>query len=585
MSDFRATVVRLLGAMRPDRPRVIGVVAAGVAGLGLTITVPVLLGSATDAALRGDLVGMARLLAVAGALSAGSWGCLVVQGRLIATVAQRLAYRLRERASAKLSRVPVGYLDTQPRGDLLSRATNDIENVAQTVQHITFRVVASLINAVGALVVMLLISPLLSAVLLVTMPAAVLLTRVIGRRAQPGFDEQWAATGQLSGQVEQVYTGHEVVTAFGRHPEAGQDFAEHNERVRAASVRAEFTAGLIGPAVAFLGNINYLVVAVLGAVRVTAGALTIGDVQAFLHYVTQVNQPVTTFGFLAGRIQSAIASAARVFDLLDAEEQTPDPPRSPVRSTGAIEFRNVTFGYGEPLLRGLSITVQPGQMVAVVGPTGAGKSTLVNLLLRFYDPDSGTILLDGTNTRTMSRDDLRSAITVVPQDTWLFHGTIADNIGYGHPDADPAAIVTAARTVHADHLIRTLPAGYDTVIDDSSLSTGERQLITLARASLARSTVLVLDEATSSVDTRTEVLVQQAMTTLRRDRTTFVIAHRLSTIRSADLILVMEDGAVVEQGTHATLLAADGPYTRLYVAQFALSQLNGKPAEQPRPPR
>ncbi|WP_211346452.1 ABC transporter ATP-binding protein [Actinokineospora cianjurensis] len=482
---------------------------------------------------------------------------------------------MREQASAKLSRVPVGYLDTQPRGDLLSRATNDIENVAQTVQHITFRVLGSLVNATGALVAMLLISPLLTAVLLVTMPAAVLVTRVIGRRAQPDFDAQWAATGQLSGHVEQVYTGHEVVTAFGRHAESARTFAEHNEQLRAASVRAEFTSGLIAPAVAFLGNVNYLVVAVLGAVRVTAGALTVGDIQAFIHYVTQVNQPVTTLGFLAGRIQSAVASASRVFALLDADDQPPDPaePRRPTRVTGAVEFRDVAFGYQEPLFDGLSLSVQPGQTVAIVGPTGAGKSTLVNLLLRFYDPTAGTILLDGVGTRTMTRDDLRAAITVVPQDTWLFHGTIADNIAYGAPDATPTDITTAAHTVHVDHLIRTLPHGYDTLIDDNSLSTGERQLITLARAALAPSPILVLDEATSSVDTRTELATHHAMTALRHNRTSFVIAHRLSTIRSADLIIVMTSGAVVEQGTHHQLLAANGPYAHLYAAQF--------PAEEP----
>ncbi|MBM7776545.1 ATP-binding cassette subfamily B protein [Actinokineospora baliensis] len=498
---------------------------------------------------------------------------MIVQGRFIATVAQRLAYRLREQANTKLSRLPLRYFDSRPRGELLSRATNDIDNVGQTVQQISFRVLASFINFVGALTMMLVISSPLTAVLLVTMPAAVLLTRAIGKRAQPGFDREWTATGRLNGHVEEVYSGHEVVTAFGRHAEAERVFAEHNADVRASGVKAEFTSGLIAPAMTFLGNVTYLLVAVLGAVLVTTGALSIGGIQAYLQYAVQVNQPITTLGFLAGRIQSAVASAERVFALLDAEEQAPEVARGRREpGPGAVEFRDVSFGYArdQPLIEHLSLSVRPGQTVAIVGPTGAGKSTLVNLLPRFYDLDGGTITLDGVDIATMTRDDLRAEIALVPQDTWLFHGTIAENIGYGRPGATTGEILAAARAVHLDPLIRALPQGYQTRLDEDGggLSAGERQLITLARAFLARATVLVLDEATSSVDTRTEVLVQRAMATLRHGRTSIIIAHRLTTIRDADVIVVLANGRIVEQGDHQHLLAARGTYARLHAAQF-----------------
>lgn len=483
---------------------------------------------------------------------------------------------MREQVEEKLARLPLSYFDRQQRGEVLSRATNDIDNIQQTLQQTLSQIVASLLTIVGVLVVMFWISWLLALVALVTVPVSVVVATKVGKRAQPQFVQQWKTTGKLNAHIEEMYTGHSLVKVFGRQRESAELFREQNEALYAAGFKAQFISGIIQPAMMFIGNLNYVLVAVVGGLRVASGALSIGDVQAFVQYSRQFSQPLTQVASMANLVQSGVASAERVFELLDAPEQDPDAerPARPDRVEGRVAFEDVSFRYAEdkPLIEGLSLAVHPGQTVAIVGPTGAGKTTLVNLLMRFYEVRGGRITLDGTDIAEMSREELRSHIGMVLQDTWLFGGTIAENIAYGAPAGiSHDKIVAAARATHVDRFVRTLPDGYETVLDDegSNVSVGEKQLITIARAFLAEPAILVLDEATSSVDTRTEVLIQHAMAQLRSGRTSFVIAHRLSTIRDADVILVMENGAIVEQGPHDALLAADGAYARLYAAQFS----------------
>lgn len=482
---------------------------------------------------------------------------------------------LRARVEEKIHRLPLRYYDTMPRGELLSRVTNDLDNLSQSMQQTISQLVNSVLTVVALLIMMLWISPLLALIAIATVPLAVVATAIIAKRSKPHFAAQWASTGALNAQVEEAFTGHELVTAFGRQREIEATFDERNEKLYQSSWRAQFISGVIMPAIMFLGNLNYVAIAVVGGLRVASGSLSLGEVQAFIQYSRQFTQPLTQIGSMFNLMQSGVASAERIFDILDAEEETPDPadPKTPEHDNGLIEFDDVSFRYvpDKPLIEHLDLIARPGHMVAIVGPTGAGKTTLVNLIMRFYDVDSGRILVDGVDSTEMTRDDLRERTGMVLQDSWLFGGTIYENIAYGDPAASREEVMEAARLSHVDHFVRTLPGGYDTVIDEEGggVSAGERQLITIARAFLAKPTILILDEATSSVDTRTELLIQKAMANLRTDRTSFVIAHRLSTVRDADVIVVMEDGHIVEQGDHEELLAARGAYYRLYQSQFA----------------
>ncbi len=616
--DFVGGAKRLLRLLHPERVVVWTTIALAVGSVVLNAIGPKILGTATDIVFGGffsrqipagvtqeqaadalrargqdqvadvlaamdhvvpgqgvDFAALGRILMIVLALYLVAAALQLLQGRLLTSAVNRTIFRLRSDVEDKLHRLPLPYFDGQPRGELLSRVTNDIDNVAQSLQQTLSQLLTSLLTVVAMVSMMVWISPLLALIALVTIPVTMLVTAAIGKRSQTHFVQQWKSTGEVNAVVEETFTGHELVKVFGRRAEADQAFAERNDQLHHASFRAQFISGIIMPTMMFIGNLNYVAIAVVGGLRVASGTMSLGDVQAFIQYSRQFTQPLTQVASMANLMQSGVASAERVFAVLDADEQDPDSG-TPVRiddPRGKVAFEDVSFSYRDdtPLIEGLDLVVEPGQTVAIVGPTGAGKTTLVNLVLRFYELKGGRITLDGVDITSMTRTDLRSRIGMVLQDTWLFAGTIRDNIAYGRPGASEEEVLEAARATYVDRFVHSLPDGYDTVLnaEADNISAGERQLITIARAFLAQPSLLILDEATSSVDTRTELLVQQAMSALRSDRTSFVIAHRLSTIRDADLILVMEDGRIVEQGSHAELLAAGGAFATLYAAQFA----------------
>ena len=619
--NFGPSMRRLIRMLRPERAKVIAVIAMTVVSVLFSVIGPQVLAQATNIIFAGvfgkaigaqvpagttvtkqqviDMLrarGQGQLADMASAMdfvpghgidfaALSHWVLLGVglyavaglfmwaQGWILAGVIQRTVYRMRQQVEDKINRLPLSYFDRQPRGELLSRVTNDVDNVGQSLQQSIAQLLSNLLTLVGVLIMMFYTSWVLALIALVAVPLSMGVAMVVGKKSQGRFVQMWKSTGELNGTIEEAYTGHSLVKVFGRQREVEAAFAEHNDRLYSSAFGAQFISGIMMPLMFFIGNLNYVAIAVVGGLRVATGQMSLGGVQAFIQYSRMFTQPITQVASMANLLQSGVASAERVFEVLDAAEQTPEASGvlpTPVR--GRVAFEDVTFSYvpEKPLITDLSFVAEPGSTVAIVGPTGAGKTTVVNLLMRFYKLQGGRITVDGVDITSVPRDALRNQIGMVLQDTWLFHGTIRDNIAYGRPGASEDEVIEAATAAYVDRFVHSLPEGYDTVIDEegSNVSAGEKQLITIARAFLSEPQILVLDEATSSVDTRTELLVQRAMTALRSGRTSFVIAHRLSTIRDADVILVMRDGAIVEQGNHEALMKAHGAYYDLYQSQF-----------------
>ena len=582
--NFSATARRLMGLMAGEKYLVGLIMTLAFVSVALVVSGPRVLGHATDILFNGltgrdgnngvNFAALHRTLWWAVAVYALSFLLAYGQTYLLAGVVQRTMYALRSNIEAKIHRLPLSYIDQHSRGDLLSRVTNDIDNISQSLQQSLSQLITSLLTIIGVLVMMLSVSPLLALIAIVTVPLSVLSMKQIANRSKKRFIAQWSHTGALNGLIEETFTGHAIVKTFGKQAEVEERFAVTNEKLFEAGFGAQFMSGSIQPAMMFVGNINYVLIALVGGLRVASGSMGLGDVQAFIQYSRQFTQPLTQTASMMNVLQSGVASAERVFEVLDSEEESPEPPsRLTGDVQGRIAFENVHFAYDpeRPLIEDLSLVAEPGTTVAIVGPTGAGKTTLVNLVMRFYDLQSGRITLDGIDIASSPRRELRQNIGMVLQDTWLFGGTIRQNIAYGNPSTTEEQIRAAAKAAYVDRFVHSLPKGYDTVLDNEggAVSAGEKQLLTIARAFLADPSILILDEATSSVDTRTEVLIQKAMVALRSQRTSFVIAHRLSTIRDAHVILVMESGRIVEQGNHEDLIAAKGAYYRLYQSQFS----------------
>lgn len=585
--NFKGTLKRLLGYLEPFRMRLVVVFITAILSTLFSIISPKILGHATDVLLSGwldkfnkvpgaaiDFKQIAFILAILALMYVISSIFAFIQQFLMAKVAQKVVYQMREDVNAKLGRLPLKFFDSRANGDILSRIVNDVDNVANTLQQSLTQMITSVVTLLGIVIMMLTISPLLTLILVLTLPLSFIVIALIAKQSQRHFKSQQDQLGLLNGHVEEMFTGHTIVKAFGREKQSIEKFEEMNDKLYSSSWKAQFISGIMMPLMGFIGNIGYVLICVVGGVQMTKNIISVGDIQAFIQYARQFTQPIMQTANIANVIQSTIASAERVFELMDEEEeQEIAAGRTLAQPQGNVAFNHVKFGYSDEkiLMQDMNLQVNSGQTIAIVGPTGAGKTTLVNLLMRFYNIQGGKITIDGTPIDELNRSYVRSLFGMVLQDTWLFNGTIRDNIAYGRANASEEEIVAAAKAAHADHFIRTLPEGYDTVLNEeaSNISSGQKQLLTIARAILADPPMLILDEATSSVDTRTELQIQQAMNNLMEGRTSFVIAHRLSTIKDADRILVMNQGSVIEQGTHDELLAAGGFYADLYQSQFA----------------